>query len=185
MTTVVLGPRPPEIEAWLERRRELGQDLFDEMWAGEYVVVPGPAPGHGLLDQQLAELLGPPARRAGLIGSGPLNIGVADDYRVPDRTWLRPPAPTELYVPTAALVVEVVSPNDRSRRKLGFYAARGVDEVVLVDPAARRVEWFARERAGRRPNDRASDGDRMVPVDRSALLDLGADDLAARLDWPG
>lgn len=25
----------------------------------------------------------------GLIGSGPLNLGVPDDYRVPDRVWLR------------------------------------------------------------------------------------------------
>ena len=171
MTTVVLGPRPPEIEAWLERRRELGQDLFDEVWEGEYVVVPGPAPGHGLLDQQIAVLLHQPARRAGLVGSGPLNIGQHDDYRVPDRSWHRT-APTELYVATAALVVEVVSPHDRSRAKLGFYAAREVDEVVLVDPAERRVEWFARQ------------GDRMVQVTRSRLLGLTDEELAAQLEWP-
>jgi hypothetical protein len=34
--TVVLGPRRPELEALLERRRALGQDLFDEVWAGDY-----------------------------------------------------------------------------------------------------------------------------------------------------
>ena len=172
MTTVFLAPRPPEVEAWLGRRRELGQDLFDEVWEGEYVVVPGPSPAHALLDQQIAFLFHEPARQAGLVGAGPFNIGVGDDYRVPDRTWFRRPPPTELYVPTAALVVEIVSPGDRSRRKLDFYAARGVDEVVLVDPGRRSVEWFIRE------------GDRMVPAAASRLLDLTLEELASGLDWP-
>jgi Uma2 family endonuclease len=44
-------------------------------------------------------------------------------------------------VPTAALVVEIVSPGDESYKKLDFYAAQAVDEVVIVDPAGgpRRV----------------------------------------------
>ncbi len=36
MTTVVLGERPPELEAYLDRRRVLGLDGHDEMWDGVY-----------------------------------------------------------------------------------------------------------------------------------------------------
>ena len=34
MPTLVHGPLPPEFEALLERRRRLGQDLFDEQASG-------------------------------------------------------------------------------------------------------------------------------------------------------
>jgi Uma2 family endonuclease len=171
MTTIVLGPRPPVVEAWLEERRAKGLDGFDEVWEGEYVVVPMAHPRHGLVDQQVAVILDPLARAAGLIVSSPLNLGHPDNYRVPDRVLLRT-TPTTTYVATAALVVEVVSPDDRSRRKLDFYAAREVDEVVLVDPCRRSVELFGREQG------------RMVPRSRSRLIDLAAADLAARIDWP-
>jgi hypothetical protein len=53
---------------------------------------------------------------------GIFNLGEPDDYRVPDGGLFRP-GPDELYVPTAELVVEIVSPGDESGQKLGFYAA--------------------------------------------------------------
>lgn len=81
MTTIVLGPRPPLVEAWLEERRVKGLDGFDEVWEGEYVAAPIVHSSHGLLDQQVAVLLGPLARAAGLIGSGPLNLGKRDRSR--------------------------------------------------------------------------------------------------------
>ena len=34
MATLVNDPPPAEFEALLERRRGLGQDLFDEVWDG-------------------------------------------------------------------------------------------------------------------------------------------------------
>jgi hypothetical protein len=39
--TVVLGERPKALEEFIARRQALGQDFFDEIWAGEYHVVPG------------------------------------------------------------------------------------------------------------------------------------------------
>ena len=171
MTTIVLGPRPPVVEAWLEERRAKGLDGFDEVWEGAYVVEPMAHPRHGLVDQQVAVILDPPARAAGLVVSSPLNLGEPDDYRVPDRVLLRS-IPTTTYVPTAAMVVEVVSPDDRSRQKLDFYAAHDVDEVLLVEPRRRSVELFGRR------------GEHMVPRDRSGLLDLDPADLAARIEWP-
>ena len=42
MTTIVRGPRPPELEQLLERRRRSGADRLDEVWEGRYVVAPDP-----------------------------------------------------------------------------------------------------------------------------------------------
>ncbi|MGQ0617644.1 MAG: Uma2 family endonuclease [Acidimicrobiia bacterium] len=171
MRTVFAGSPPAEIESWLEQRRALGQDLFDEVWEGDYHVVPGPHGRHGRIDHQLILIIGPRADAVGLFGSGPLNIGDPDNYRVPDAAYLSEPGP-QLYSPSAAIVVEVVSPGDESRRKLGFYYSVGVEEVLIVDPDARTVEWFAR----------GVDG--FVPADDSQLLGLSAGDLTEALSWP-
>lgn len=168
---MLLGQRPPEVEAWLERRRRLGHDLFDEVWEGEYHVAPAPHSRHGRIDDQLARLLGPRADAAGLHGSGPLNLGNADDYRVPDRAYLRSERSAS-FESTAAIVVEIASPDDETREKLGFYFAVGVEELVIVDPLARTVEWFARGRAG------------FEPSAGSELLALTADEVTSDLDWP-
>lgn len=47
MTTIVRGPRPPELEQLLERRRRSGADRLDEVWEGRYVVAPDPHSNHG------------------------------------------------------------------------------------------------------------------------------------------
>ncbi len=172
MTTVFLGERPKEVQDWLERRRELGQDRYDEVWEGEYHVAPGPHGWHASVDDQITRCLGRRARSASLHGGGALNLGGANDYRVPDHVYLRQ-AQWALYNPTAAVVVEIVSPGDESRRKFDFYFRSGVEELLIVDPRARTVEWF------RRGNGH------FEPSPRSSLLSVSADELAAELDWPG
>ena len=72
-----------------------------------------------------------------------------------------------------ALVVEIVSPNDKTWDKLEFYAAHHVDELLIVDPERRTIHWFGRTE------------DEYSPLARSGLIELGADELAVRLDWPG
>ena len=175
MRTVVLAETPHELQVWLERRRELGQDRRDEVWEGEYHVAPAPRPRHLELEMQLAALLRPLAPSAGLVQIGGANVGDAEDYRIPDQTYVRSFV-DDLYLPTAALVIEVISPGDESRRKMPFYADHEVDEVVLVDPQRRTVEWYALDRDGR--------GRAYRPVDRGELLDVTAADLTGRLDWP-
>jgi Uma2 family endonuclease len=170
--TIVPDPPPAEFAAWLQRRRERGLDRFDEVWDGEYVVMPSPGHVHALLDQQIAELLGPLARRAGLIATDGLNLGERDqDYRIPDRVVCRPEDLSD-WLPTAELVVEIVSPGDQTERKLPHYAAHGVKEVVIVDPGTRSVRWLALREGEYRP------------VQRSAVIDLAPDQLAAAVDWP-
>jgi Uma2 family endonuclease len=171
--TVVLGPPPAEVEALIARRRKLGIDLFDEVWEGSYHMAPAPHPGHGYIETQLAVLLAPRATAAGLIGTGPFNLGKRNDYRVPDRGYHRV-LPDSVFLPTVAIVVEVVSPDDETYAKFGFYAAHGVDELVVADPAERTVRTFAR----------AADGDGYDEVDASALLGVSAAELIGQVTWP-
>jgi Uma2 family endonuclease len=77
-----------------------------------------------------------------------------------------------MWHPTAALVVEIVSPGDETWDKLPFYAAHHVDEVLILDPDAREVHWLG------------LNGDRYEPVERSGLIELGAGELARMIDWP-
>lgn len=171
MRTVILGPRPAELDVLVERRRALGLDVYDEEWEGDYHMAPAAHPSHGYLDDELAVLLRPLARQAGLVGSGPFNLGHAHDYRVPDRGLHRVVA-TTTFVTTAAVVVEIMSQDDETPNKLDFYAAHGVDEVLIVSPVERSVRWLALE-----------DG-RYVATDVSPLLGVSAEDLGSRIDWP-
>jgi Uma2 family endonuclease len=170
MRTVLLGDSP-EIRKLIEQRQRTGADLYDEMWKGEYHMAPAPHRSHGLLDYQLALILDPLARPAGLFGSGPFNLGDSFDYRVPDLGFHRDTEP-RTWVPTAAIVVEIVSPDDESWAKLDFYAAHEVDEVLIVDPETHRVTWLRR------------DGSGYAEADGSALLGITTAGLASQIDWP-
>ena len=168
---MILDPPPAELAALLERRRTLGLDRRDEVWEGVLHMMPPPSHAHEMLVSSLHRMLGPHAEAAGFELTGGVGIGVQDDYRVPDLALHRPGAPPQWH-PTAALVVEVVSPNDESWQKLPFYGAHGVDELLIVDPQNRTVDWLKLE-----------DGEYHA-VERSALIDLGSRALAARIDWP-
>lgn len=174
MPTLVLDPLPQALEALKENRRRAGLDRFDEVWEGVLHMVPAPLGEHADISQQLAVALDGPARAAGLFPTiAELNLGAADDdYRVPEGGIHRA-RPRGVWHTTAALVMEIVSPGDESWQKLPFYAAHQVDEVLIVDPAERAVHWLA-----------LTDGEyREVP--RSGLIELGASELAQRIDWPG
>jgi hypothetical protein len=69
-------------------------------------------------------------------------------------------------------VVDIVSPGDETWEKLSFYANHDVDELLIIDPQKRSVEWLA-----------VKHGD-YQPVQSSGLIDLGAAELQHRLDWP-
>ena len=171
--TLVRDPQPAEFQTLLERRRELGQDLLDEVWEGVHHMNPAPHRRHAHIAQQLAVILDEPARRAGLVPMISIfNLGEPDDYRVPDG-GLFEPGPDEVYARTAELVVEIVSPDDKTWEKLGFYAAHRVGELLIVDPQERAVQWLALGPSGE-----------YGPVEISAVIPLGPDELAERIDWP-
>jgi Uma2 family endonuclease len=173
MPTLVMDPPPAEIDALIEYRRRLDLDHYDEVWEGVLHMNPPPTGEHQYLVQQLYDLLGPLARRAGLV---PLlqvfAVGEGrDNYRAPDG-GLHRTQPRGVWQRTAALVIEIVSPGDESWAKLPFYAAHEVDEVLILDPAEHVVHWLG-----------LSDGE-YKPIERSGLIDLGPTELAEQIDWP-
>ncbi len=171
MPTVVLDPVPRELAQVAERRRALGQDRLDEIWQGVLHMVPAPSFEHAALAAQVMSLLGPPAVAADLTATVEFNLGNSEqDFRVPDGGLHRPGA-AGVWQPTAALVMEVLSPDDEAWQKLPFYAAHHVDEVLIVDPQEKAVHWLA-----------LSAGD-YRPLERSAVIDLGPAELASRLDF--
>jgi Uma2 family endonuclease len=171
MRTIVVGPWPAELEALIERRRATGADRYDEVWDGDYHMAPAPRKRHALLGHRLATVLAPLAERAGLYGSAGFNLGETDNYRIPDGGLHRDES-DELYVTTAALVIEILSPEDETWEKLPFYAEHDVDEVLIVDPDTRTVPWLER------------DGTTYRPTEHSTLLDIGVSDLAGQIRWP-
>lgn len=173
MRTVILGERPPELEAFLARRRTLGQDRFDEVWEGNYhVAPPGPHPYHGIVDNELGVALNPYARRRGLVGCITFNLGSPEDYRVPDRGYLTEVADGS-FLPTAVVVVEILSPDDESFAKLPFYAAHGVLEVLVAHPTERWVRCYDLRQ------------DPPLELDRSHCLDVSMATLEGEIAWPG
>lgn len=171
MPTLVRDPPPAEFEDLLKRRRKLGQDLYDEVWNGVLHMNPAPAGRHGQIDRQLALILTPLAETAGLTSTGTFNLGTEADYRVPDgglhRDWR-----DQVWYATAALVIEIVSPDDETWNKLDFYAAHHVDELLVVDPAKPSINWLG-----------LSAGE-YEPMTQSRLIDLGAAQLQTLIRWP-
>lgn len=170
----MLHPPSAGLEDVIERRRRSGLDRLDEVWDGVLHLVPAPSGAHAHVATQLAVVLGPLAERSGFVMLlGGFNIGDdEDDFRVPDAGLLSPDGAGGMWHPTAALVVEIVSRGDETWDKLPFYAGHDVDELLIVDPHDRSVTWLALHEGQYRS------------VERSRLIDLGADELAGRIDWP-
>lgn len=77
-----------------------------------------------------------------------------------------------VFLPTAALIVEIVSPGDMTWEKLPFYARHQVDELLIVDKQERRVHWLALT------------GAEYKRIASSRLIQFGPGALAARIDSP-
>jgi Uma2 family endonuclease len=153
MKTVVLGDPPPVLVSLIAERRRLGQDTHDEVWNGEYHMAPAPSFAHA---------------RCGL----EFNLGSSKNFRVPDLGVHRG-QPSGVWIETAAIVVEVRSPDDESYEKFEFYAEHGVEEILIADLATRTVTWFVRSET--EPG--------FVATAASAVLGLTAAEIAAALNW--
>ena len=171
MRTLVLDPTPPEVVALLERRRAFGQDGYDEVWDGVYHMVPAAHSRHAKVQADLLAILRSYASAAGFVVYGPFNLGDEQNFRVPDGGVFRTD-PDAVYVPTAAIVVEVLSPGDETYEKFGFYAAHGVEEILVADPRAHTVRCWQRQ------------GDQYEEYDHCALLGVYAAELVHRIAWP-
>lgn len=129
----------------LEERRRLGLDVFDEVWEGVLHMVPPPSGNHQFVGTELTLAISAAAKRRGLVLTYETGLFAADDdYRVPDVIVSRPEQRTRRGVDgTAALVVELLSPGDETYDKVPWYAARHVDDILVIDPDSRRVELYS------------------------------------------
>jgi Uma2 family endonuclease len=132
---------------WLEERRRMGGDHWDEVWDGVLHVPPAPTSFHQGLESDLEAVLRPLAAARGFKTFHQLGVlepgKHTTNYRQPDVIVIDP-----AYVIRAGtegpveLAIEVLSPNDESRDKFPFYAARRVKELWLVDPETRIAEVY-------------------------------------------
>jgi len=176
---VVRAVMAPVPESFLAERRRTGADRRDEMWEGVLHMVPPASGPHQRLNAAICEVFGPLARPKGLVPH--VEAGVfraADDYRVPDQCYARSDQLSQRGVEGAVLVVELLSPGDETYDTLDWYAAAGVDEILVVDPDTRAPEVFVRR------------GGRMVLSAAAHLPSLGVeleatDGPALRITWKG
>jgi Uma2 family endonuclease len=136
MSDVILHVDPAS--PLIAERERLGLDKFDEMWEGVVHVVPPPSVRHQDAEMRLGQVLLARADALGLLctnNTGLYAPGRSDNWKVPDIVVARPEQRSERGVEGACvLVVEILSPHDESYQKLPFYAAMGVEQVLIVDP---------------------------------------------------
>lgn len=143
----------PQVSAEIiEDRRARGIDHHDEVWEGLYVMSPAANNEHQQLVLRLALALVEAVDRANLGRSYP-GVNVTDraddwtkNYRCPDVvTFLNGNAAVDRqthWLGGPDLAIEIVSPYDRSREKIEFYAKIGTRELLLVDRAPWQLELF-------------------------------------------
>jgi Uma2 family endonuclease len=140
MRAVIIDPSP----TFLEERRRLGHDRKDEVWDGVLHMVPPASSRHQALDRDLLLLLVPLGKRHDLEVLSDTGLFARDDeYRVPDLLVFDPKFMTKRGIDgRAEIAIEILSPNDESREKFGFYAKCNVSEFWLIDPITRAFEIY-------------------------------------------
>src|SRR5262245_15312834 len=150
MTMLVLDPAE---EKRLKAERALtGADRFDEVWEGVYVMSPLANNEHQILAAELRDIIRQfvPWPDGGSVFVG-CNVsdrekGWKKNYRCPDVAAFLKGNPAKdcdtHWFGGPDVAVEVVSPKDRSREKLDFYARVGVRELLIVDRKPWRLELY-------------------------------------------
>jgi hypothetical protein len=143
---------PVAIPHVLRFRERTGAHRFDEMWEGVLHMPPAPSFHHQTLSSRIlnffVEVWGPRAGGASVMQA---NVSTAErwdqDYRIPDVCVMLPDRvpPGEVMFVQPNAVFEVRSPGDETYEKLPFYAAVGVQAVVVVERNTKAVQVFARE----------------------------------------
>ena len=145
MTALIADPGVAE--RIIAERRAQGRDRKDEVWEGVYIVMPDPNVEHQLIVMRLgvafSAAINAPA--GGMVLPG-LNLSdrINDwqfNYRCPDVAVFLAGNAAEVFEAhirgPADFLVEIVSPGDKSRDKLEFYAELGVRELLIID----RYSW--------------------------------------------
>jgi hypothetical protein len=150
MPMMVLDPAE---QRRLKRERALtGADRFDEVWDGVYMMAPLANNEHQWLALEfclaIRQVISVPGD--GMVFPG-CNVsdreeGWKKNYRCPDVAVFLKGNPAKdcdtHWFGGPDFAVEIVSPGDRSRDKLGFYAKVGVRELLILDRKPWRLELY-------------------------------------------
>jgi Uma2 family endonuclease len=176
---LVIGD-PTMTRKLIEERQALGRDRHDEVWDGVYFMSPDPIIEHQGLEARLLLALHEAVRLtdadsmfAGVNGSDRAE-GWLQNYRIPDLAIYLAGNPAQdcdtHWCGGPDVAVEIVSPGDRSREKLDFYAKVGTRELLIVDRDPWVLELYALKGKKLRFVGRSTVAE---PADlRSAVLDL-------------
>jgi Uma2 family endonuclease len=143
----------PDLEERLKAERaETGGDRYDEVWEGITFMPPLANNEHQSLGTELAIAC---HLALGEVGRGRVYAGVnvSDreedwlyNYRCPNIAVFLPGCPAKdcdtHWCGGPDFAVEIVSPHDRSREKLAFYAQVGVRELLILDRAPWALELY-------------------------------------------
>ena len=144
----------PELESQLiAERRRCGGDRYDEVWDGVYVMSPLANNEHQDFVMGLGFVLQTVVGLATGLGRVQPGANVTDrevkwkkNYRCPDvAVFLRGNPARDLgthWLGGPDFAAEIVSPGDRSRKKLPFYAKVGTRELLVIDRAPWSLELF-------------------------------------------
>jgi Uma2 family endonuclease len=139
----------------IAERRRLGHDRWDEVWEGVYVMNASPNDEHQEVQMRLIRVFGDVIDEPAL-GKVRGTVNVSDR----EADWgenLRCPDVVVYLNDTKAVnhntswyggpdfAVEIVSPGDRSREKLDFYAKVGTRELLIVDRKPWALELYRRQ----------------------------------------
>lgn len=150
MSTVILDPYTER--TLIAERRNKGLDLHDEVWEGVYMIMPNLNVEH----QDLVFGVGIPLLQViqdeglGRVFPG---VNVSDriedwehNYRIPDIAVFLNGSAAEchdtFWFGGPDFAIEIVSPDDHSRKKLEFYAQVHTHELLLIDRNPWRLELY-------------------------------------------
>lgn len=136
----------------IAHRRRTGADRYDEVWEGVYMMSPLANDEHQELATALSGVLLIAVQWAGL-GRVRQGVNVSDrrkgwkqNYRCPDAVvYLNDTSAVRYrshWVGGPDFGVEIISPFDRTRDKLDFYAGVGTRELLLVDRQPWALELY-------------------------------------------
>jgi len=143
----------PAAEKRLKAERELsGADRYDEVWEGVYMMAPLVDNEHQDLQLALGGVFAFAIVWAG-IGRAQTGANVSDrergwehNYRIPDIVVVLPGSVARdcgsHWCGGPDFAVEILSPGDRSRQKLDFYAGIGVRELLLISRDPWELELY-------------------------------------------
>jgi Uma2 family endonuclease len=139
-------------ETLLAERHRSGLDKYDEVWDGVYVMAPLATNEHTKIQTRLAAILSLlidfPA--LGSVHAGANISDQSDDwtsnFRCPDVLVFLNGNKAEdrltHWFGGPDFAVEVASPRDQSRAKIGFYSGLGVRELLIIDRDPWQLELF-------------------------------------------